>query len=165
MINARFHLYRLFCVVRVAILVVAMLLLSSCGSDNSLGFAHVFLEKIAIQAVPNANNNSAIPLDLIITYNDKLAAELAKLPARDYFKNRSQLVRDHGSDIQIMSWEIVPGQKFGTIHVDMNRANPQAAFFYANYVTPGDHRARVGIESEAYVHLAAQEFYVLPAKN
>ncbi len=123
----------------------------------------VHLKRLNISAVPGANNNSAIKVDLILMADPVMIAELLKMPAREYFKKREQIAKDHISSVQIMSWEIVPGQSFEDIQVEYTkRRRPVAAFMYALYHSPGDHRLRIGGGEAVHIVLEEDDWHALP---
>jgi len=48
-----------------------------------------------VTIAPDANENSAIAVDLVVVYDAKLADELLKLPAAKWFAGKEQFARDH----------------------------------------------------------------------
>lgn len=98
-------------------------------------------------------------MDLVLVIDKKLLKQLAQIPAKDWFINRQQIQRDHPRKLEVASWEWVPAQTAGPISVKINRGIV-AAFIFANYASPGDHRARVDTRKPAAVLLAENDLTV-----
>lgn len=116
------------------------------------------LEEIVIDAQPDANNNTALPVDVALVVGPGVADQLAKLPAAEWFRRRAQLQRDFPDSLVVLSWELVPGQSA----VDVpKRGGIVDGYLFAGYGTPGDHRVRLGFEDRRVrVLLQASDFVV-----
>lgn len=86
-----------------------------------------------------ANENSAIAFDVVMLYDAKLADELIKLRAGDWFTQKKQLIRDHPKRMRVRGWEWAPGQKVGDIKVEYS-AGAKKVVLFADYATDGEHR-------------------------
>lgn len=119
-------------------LAAALVVLTTCSWQRGLE-----LEEIVIDAQPDANNNTALPVDVALVVGPGVADQLAKLPAAEWFRRRAQLQRDFPDSLVVLSWELVPGQSA----VDApKRAGIVDGYLFAGYGTPGDHRVRLGFE-------------------
>lgn len=131
--------------------VAAMLVLAACATRM------IDLRDVKVEAAPDANNNAAVAVDVVLLTQMGLGEQLAKLTAADWFRRRTQLLRDNPDGMQVLSWELVPGQStampVGRTVLD--------AYVFAAYASPGDHRVRLTVEgSEARIKLQATDFVV-----
>src|SRR4051794_37938600 len=118
---------------------------------------------IQVNVSEDANQNSPVPADLVIIQDKKVAVEVAKLSAKDWFDRRAQITRDFTTKLQVVSWEWVPGQHVGPIDVDV-AARTVGAFLFANYLNGGVHRGYIDVHSPVVVTLGAEEFSIQPLK-
>ncbi len=118
--------------------------LTACSSSTCVETAEVFLELVSFNIQSNANNNSAVALDLVILYDKTLINKFLGMSASSYFGKKKQLTLDYPVQMQVKNWEIVPGQKVTPYKVTFEYPLPQAAFFYAKLSSSGEHRQRVG---------------------
>lgn len=132
----------------------ALLLLSGCGGWQR----GLSLEEVAIEAQPDANNNTALPVDVALVVGPGVADQLAKMPAAEWFRRRAQLQRDFPDSLVVLSWELVPGQR---ALARPDRGGIIDGYLFAGYGTPGDHRARLSFEDDQVkVLLQASGFVV-----
>ncbi len=68
---------------------------------------------------------------------------LASLSAAKYFAMSQQLLLDNPTLLDIWHWELVPGQIVQNFEPPQEQGDAFAAYVYANYLTPGDHRLKV----------------------
>jgi type VI secretion system protein len=122
----------------------------------------VFVEEVAINVDQVANNNTAVAVDLLIVYDDALVATLSKLSANAYFAQKKQILRDNPAQIDLYNWELVPGQHIPPTPVYITRPLPRGGIVFANYLTPGDHRIRLGPEPSFKIMLGKDDVSVTP---
>lgn len=91
---------------------------------------------------PEANRNSPVAVELVITYQGKLLDELLKMPAGDWFRKREQFLRDHPQGVQTWRWEWVPGQEVSDLEIPYG-VGAKAGVLFADYSTPGEHRVQI----------------------
>ena len=129
-----------------------LLALGGCAAARSIG-----LEDISIQSAPDANANGAVAVDVVLVLSPGVADQVAKLPAADWFRRRTQLLRDNPDGLAVMSWELIPGQ---SVEAPVRRSAFDA-YVFALYSSPGDHRVRLATEDgEARIKLQATGFIV-----
>ena len=112
-----------------------------------------------------ANLNHPIAVDLVLIYDQQLLAEIVKLSAHDWFTKRAQLKRDYPISLATWEWELVPdqpSQEVLSFKMPPERKQAQAALFFANYLTPGNHRVRIDSMTSVKVHLQEERFVVQP---
>ena len=112
-----------------------------------------------------ANANSPVALDLVLVYNKKLLKELLRLSAREWFAKRNQYKRDYpnGEGFDVWEWEWVPGQLV-SMQVLPLKAKARAGIIFADYLSPGDHRARLDPHQNITIALHETDFTVQSMK-
>lgn len=92
----------------------------------------------------HANQDQPIAFDLVAVRNKALALQLLKMTAAQWFEQREQLYGDYpGRDeLEIRSWEWVPGQQVGELPVRLTM-RPTNTFVFAKYALGGENRARI----------------------
>jgi type VI secretion system protein len=120
------------------------------------------VQTVALNVAERANENSPVAVDMVfLSKRLPLLDEVQKMTAADWFAKRAQLVRDFRDDIEVVSWEVVPGQILPAESVPTVRVR-SAAFVFAGYRAPGAHRYRVGSERTLLLSLGANELTVTP---
>jgi len=101
------------------------------------------IDTVSIYAEPDANQNSAIAVDLVLVYNQELLKTFGQMSAAKYFASSKQLLLDNPSLLDVWHWELVPGQIVEDFSPPQDKGDAYGAYVFANYLTPGDHRVRV----------------------
>lgn len=114
--------------------------LTSCTNDF---LPELSLDTVSIYTDTDANENSATAVDLVIVYDQELEKSLGKLSAAKYFSSSKQLLLDNPTLLDIWHWELVPGQIVQDFTPPQEQGDAYAAYVFANYLTPGDHRLKV----------------------
>jgi type VI secretion system protein len=95
-----------------------------------------------VDVSPQANGNNPVALDLVLVKDKKLYKELMKLSASDWFAKRGQYKLDYPKETGLSagSWEWVPGQ---AVQIEPLPVKTKFAggLVFANYLSPGTHRA------------------------
>lgn len=111
---------------------------------GAMGCAHkVSTKSFQVVAVPMANADSPVPLDVVIVRADALLPVVTALSAKQWFLQREQLRRDHPGGIDFRSWEFVPGQTVDINPLPFPDRKGVALFVFADYLSEGVHRLRV----------------------
>ncbi len=113
---------------------------------------------LEVNTASNANSNSPVALDIVAVSDKKLLPTLAKLTASQWFAQRSQILLDHPGSVKILkSLELVPGQHYGPV-----KFKPGAKFIggilFADYFSPGAHRAVINIRKPLVLNLLQNNF-------
>lgn len=117
-----------------------------------------------VTVLPGANENSAVAVDLVVVYDQKLADELLKLPAVKWFSSRDQYKKDHGDQLDADNrWEWVPGQAVPPQSISY-RAGARKVLLFANYDTQGDHREAINPQQPFHLVLGERDFIVEETK-
>jgi type VI secretion system protein len=116
---------------------------------------------VKIEIADNANENSAVAVDLILVYDKNLLSQLLKLTSKDWFEKRAQIKRDHlkGEGLDLWSWEWVPGQPVQDQKLPL-KAEAEGGLIFASYYSPGSHRHRFDPFKDIKIRLMEKEFYV-----
>jgi type VI secretion system protein len=140
-------------------------LLASCGLGVRTRALFGGAVDLKVQIDDNANFNSPVALDVLLVYDEDLLKQLLKMPAREWFDRRDQIKRDFpdGSGLDAWSWEWVPGQRIPVQRLPLV-ARAKAMVIYANYLSPGEHRARRPPHESVSLQLLERDFTVSPLK-
>lgn len=142
----------------VVVLCIAILLGANACSSISSAACEVTRSstEVTIEAMKNANHDSAVAVDVVIVEAELLAQDISKLAAREYFAQRRQIQRDNPGGLTVWSWELAPGQR-----VDSASIGPlcgSATLVFASYVTPGDHRLNIDRKTQVRIVLGERDF-------
>ncbi|MFN7709806.1 MAG: hypothetical protein ACK5O7_02435 [Holosporales bacterium] len=121
----------------------------------------VNVEEISITLDSDANLDTATAVDVVIIYRRDVLQALLKMTAAEYFAAADQIKRDYPDVIDVLHWELTPGQRVQNIPLDFRGESPSGALVFANYLTPGAHRIRLGRHDTAHIHLKKYDFCVL----
>ncbi|HYH06467.1 MAG TPA: hypothetical protein VEK11_05325 [Thermoanaerobaculia bacterium] len=111
----------------------------------------------------DANETSAIAVDLVVVYDDKIVDQLLKMPAAEWFKNKKQLRRDFGNDVLVKEWEWIPSQSVDPQTIEY-RPGARKVVLFADYATQGDHRAALDPQQPFHLTLDTLEMQVQVAQ-
>ncbi|MCE3231682.1 MAG: hypothetical protein K0R76_51 [Alphaproteobacteria bacterium] len=122
--------------------------------------AKVWLEKVNFKVSKKVNSNAPVAVHLIIIYDDGVLGQVSAMTAEQYFAAEAQLRKDHANDIDIIEWEIVPGQEMDSETIMPTKAYGKGAFVFARYSTPDAHREGIADEQEITLHLDEKDFFI-----
>jgi type VI secretion system protein len=144
--------------------VIAALLLTSCGLVR--GTQRMFGGKLPMEVTvaPEANDNSPVAVDLLLVYDKKALEKLQALSADKWFAGREQYRRDLDGDLEVFSWEWVPGQQVARQQAPY-RPGVKASLVFADYFSPGDHRVLVDHRRPFRLVLGEKDLSVEPLKE
>lgn len=123
----------------------------------------LYVDTVSIYTEADTNQNSAIAVDLVFVYDQELAKQLGKMSASKYFSSSKQLLLDNPSLLDIWHWELVPGQIVQNFSPPQEKGDAFAAYVFANYLTPGDHRIKVSPEGVVKILLMKNDLKNLAA--
>lgn len=138
------------------------------GADSS-GFGGIFsskgkvaLEQVMFVVDEDMNEKGAVKVHLVIVYEKELLAELKKMSASAYFSGVKQLTKDHPDKMKVFEWTFVAKKrvtKWIDVPHDTSFLTPLGGFIFANYTSPGDHRASMPEACKKMkVHFQKKEF-------
>ncbi len=121
---------------------LVLLAATSCGLPNRARSMFGGQLPIQVTILPNANEDSPLAVELIVVYEDKIVDKLLEKKAREWFAGRDQFLRDYADDVDSWKWEWIPGQEVRPIELTYGIGAKRVVLF-ADYLTPGDHRATI----------------------
>jgi type VI secretion system protein len=136
-----------------------LLALAACGSSSLSLFGGDVVAQVVVDA--GINQDSPVPVELVVVYDKKLLDQLLTLTARDWFTKKDQIKRDFPGDEAFVSiaWELVPGQVMPAQELSFG-VGARAGIVYADYFSLGDHRARIDPHQNVVIHLRDSDFSV-----
>jgi type VI secretion system protein len=150
-----------------AFVLLSMLALSGCGTIDAIKGAifprvpKVEIAEIQVLTDPGANLNTALEFEIVLVKDPDLLKKLSELPAAKWFELREDLRKTYPGGFESMKWELVPGQDLRLPSEEFKDKRALAVLVYANYLTPGEHRARIDNYKEgAVIRLLPRGFTV-----
>ena len=107
-----------------------------------------------------ANHNAPVAVDLVAVSDPGLLQKLGRLSAWEWFDRRKQLQQDDPFHIRVWSWEIVPGANPAPFEIPDAARDSLGILLFADYQTPGLHRARIGPFEQILLHLQREDLRV-----
>jgi len=138
-----------------------VLLIVGCAKDDDARDPELNLQTVSISLDNDANRNSATAIELLIIYKMELLKALMKINAADYFASSDQIKRDYPDIVEIYRWELTPGQSITDYKIRANGDGPLGIIIFADYLTPGNHRERVGSAKDIHLRLRSEGFCIL----
>jgi type VI secretion system protein len=116
---------------------------------------------IVLLAGDDANQNSPVAVDLVLVGDQALIDTLITMPASRWFAGRADLLRTFPGALTVRSHEVVPGQSLRLGESAWAGRKSLAAFVFADYLVPGEHRERLSLTGAGHViQLGARGFRV-----
>ncbi|MFL6446756.1 MAG: hypothetical protein ACJ746_03600 [Bryobacteraceae bacterium] len=118
---------------------------------------------VAVSIARDANRNQPVAVDIVEIDDKDLSKDVAKMTATDWFQKRDQIKQDFPKpkSLSVRSWEWVPGQIVPDIKVPMRR-RPRLIVVFANYSTPGPHRATLDPAKASTLLLTREDLKAAP---
>ena len=134
-----------------------MLLVLGCGANRRSFFGGDVA--VRVDADPEINQNSPVAVEMLVVYDKALLEALLAKTAREWFKDREQIIKDHPGDKSFISrsWEIVPGQSLPAEEMSFG-TGARGGIVFADYFSDGAHRARFDPHLDLRIHLQDQDF-------
>lgn len=132
--------------------ILVVLFLSACASTP------VQTRRMQFKIAPALNSNTPLALDVVVIYDKQVAKAVEKLSARQWMERKPQFKRDYPLQLRLWEWELVPGEvlpEFDLTAKALDRA--EGILLFADYATPGLHRARLDPFEYVLVHLGEND--------
>ena len=141
------------------LLLLAGFCLQACGTLGGVKslFGGVF--PVEVQISPDLNQSSPIALEIVVIYDKKVLETLRQMPAREWFEQRAQILRDHQGGLRTWGFEWVPGQEVEPLALRYDVGAKQGVIF-ADFFSPGPHRLLVDPHRGIRLLLEADGFTV-----
>ncbi|MCA9461286.1 MAG: hypothetical protein KC563_01850 [Nitrospira sp.] len=116
---------------------------------------------LTVQVDETANENAPIAVDVLFVSDKKTLAELSRLPASEWFRQKSQIQKDslHNPGFTLWEWEWVPGQNVPVQYLPL-QPRARAGLIFASYRTSGEHRAFLPPHDDIFLRLGRTGFVV-----
>jgi type VI secretion system protein len=151
------------------VLVLLSVALSGCGTIDWVKdtffpkMPKVEIGDIQVLTDPGANLNTALEFELVLVQDPDVLKKLSELTAAKWFELREDVRKTYPGGFESMKWELVPGQDLRLPSEQFKDKRALAVLIYANYLTPGEHRARIDSYREgAVIRLLPRGFTVAP---
>jgi len=135
----------------------------SCGAASATRSMFGGRLPFHVTIAPDANDNSAVAVDLVVVYDARLVEPLLKLSASAWFAQKRQFLKDHPSQVEVHGWEWVPGQEVGDPSIAY-RAGARKLVLFVDYGTEGEHRAALQPQQPFNLVLGNADFAVEAAQ-
>jgi type VI secretion system protein len=135
--------------------------LSACGNSPP----KIITRNVDIQVSPKANRDAAVALDIVYVFDQQLLTQLQGLGAKDWFRQRGELVTLYPTGIAVSSYEVVPGQIVPIEKVPDHNTSAIGVFAFANYQVEGAHRARLDSFKNATIRLDENDLVIVPGNG
>ena len=145
---------------------LSAVLLTASGCLHSGWLDRFFGGKLRMQVSisQDLNARSPVAVELIVAYDKGVLAMLESMTAEQWFAQRQQLLQRFTQQQDLMdawAWEWVPGQVVPE-QVRRYRIGARGGGIFANYSSPGDHRASLSPFHPLLLSLGAGSFEVVP---
>jgi type VI secretion system protein len=142
-----------------ALLIMVISLCSACSAAGKVRSAFGGQLPIKVTVVPGANDDSAIAVDFVVVYDDKVFDEIAKVTASEWFSRKSRFLADHPQQLDVVMREWVPGQPVAPWSIPY-RIGARKVIVFADYHSAGEHRAVVPPQQPSLVTLGETDLKV-----
>ncbi len=125
---------------------LGLTLLSGCSMKNLFGpagTARLEWKGLLVSANSNANQNTAVALDIVFVGDPEMLEKLSALPASRWFAVRDDQLKTYPTALSVHSLELVPGQSRLLSAETLGSPRVAGVLLFANYQAPGEHRLRL----------------------
>ena len=120
----------------------------------------VVTTSLEVRAVPNANGDSPVAVDVVVPYAKEMMDQLVGITAREWFRRREQFKRDFPTEFDLLELEIVPGTVRKEDLQLRDSAKAEGAIVFASYFSEGVHRVRIDRLENIVIDLLEHQFVV-----
>lgn len=147
---------------RVAAVALAALLVSSCGIFRRVDRLFGGDIKMTVTVSPQLNNNSPVPVEILVFYDQGLMEQVMAMTAQEWFAARSQFILDNGSKqpgFDTNHWEWVPNQTIEPFKLSYG-IGARGGVVFVGYASAGAHRQAIDPQLNISLSLGATDFTV-----
>lgn len=153
---------------RRTLLLAGLLALAGCSTVSNTVSNFVFppgvkldWETLSLYVEPAANRDFPLAVDLVLVADEALAKRVAAMKAADWFAAREGLRKTQGGDLDILSFELAPGDSMTLPGKRFGKRRVFAALVFADYFSSGEHSARLEtLSGRIAVEFDATDFMV-----
>jgi len=121
-------------------LLLAVTSVTGCSAAGKVRSAFGGRLPVKVTIAPGANDDTAIAVDFVVVYSDKLLDEIMKVSAAEWFSKKNRFLADHPQELMVEAREWVPGQPVAPWTIQY-RAGAKKVVVFADYHSGGEHRA------------------------
>jgi type VI secretion system protein len=151
-----------------AFVLLSAIALSGCGTIDLIKNAifppvpKVDIGDIQVFTDPGVNLNTALEFELVFAQDPDVLKKMSELTAAKWFELREDIRKTYPGGFESMKWELVPGQDLRLPNELFKDKRALAVMVFANYLTPGEHRARIdNFREGAVIRLQPRGFTVV----
>ena len=115
---------------------------------------------IIISIDPNANLDNPVAFDLVMVYDKTLLKQLQGLTAKDWFEKKEQIKLNYPGESGLESWSWEWFRQIVRIDPLPIKSKTIGGVMFANYLTPGEHRAMFDPFKSVLLSLGEKNFSV-----
>ncbi|HFZ8996685.1 TPA: T6SS protein Cts2N [Citrobacter freundii] len=145
--------------------IILLSLICILNSGCSLWQNRVGLDAVVIDAVPQANDNSPVAVDIVAIADASLVPVIQALSASQWFNAKSQYLHDYPDGLRIWSLELVPDSHFVADENPLQGAQAQALLLFARYRSEGEHRLRLDNMDSLHLLLMTDDAVLAPEQG
>jgi hypothetical protein len=120
------------------------------------------LQLLSLHSDEDVNQGYPVATDVVFVLESGLFDSLSRLKASEWFSGKTDLLRQHKKKIEVMSWELVPGQSFEDVAIPSDISGDAIGILiFADYLGDLSYRASVPIQKRAVVRLHRIDFEVM----
>jgi type VI secretion system protein len=136
-----------------------VMIFAMCSAAGKVRSAFGGQLPLTVTVMPGANDDSAIAIDFVVVYDQKLLDEIVKIPAAEWFSKKSRFLADHPQELVVESREWVPGQPVGPLTIPY-KIGAKKIVLFADYHSAGEHRAVVPPQQSSVITLGETDLTV-----
>jgi type VI secretion system protein len=139
--------------------VVLLVLCATCSAAGKVRSAFGGQLPLRVTVEPGANDDSAIAVDFVVVYDQKLLDEISKVSAAEWFSKKTRFLADHPQELAVEGREWVPGQPVAPLSLPY-RIGARKVVIFADYHSAGEHRAIVLPQQPSIITLGETDLKV-----
>lgn len=145
---------------RAFMLLVCLMSLPGCSVTGALKSAKDFLippgshlewDHLSFLVDESANNNSPLPVELILVTEPELIPIVSALSAEQWFAQRKGLLQTSPSGLIVQGIELVPGKSLRIDRTNLPQQRVLGAFLFMNFLSTADHRLSLNPKASAVI--------------
>lgn len=105
--------------------------------------AYLDIDGLTLAVDADANNRSALAVDLVYVKDLKTLEQLRAMSASKWFASRDDVLRTYPDALSVRSMELVPRQVVRLDRQTLGSPRVAGVVLFANYRSPGEHRALI----------------------
>lgn len=148
--------------------IASTFLFAGCASPfkvenwKALLFNAETLQNVSIIAGQEVNGGYPLALDIVTVTDSAAYTSLSALRAAEWFSGKVDLRRQYQGKLSVLSWELVPGQKFSDVRMPIEARTVVGVVVFADYIGEQSYRAFIQNQKRVVIRLGRDDFDVVP---